>query len=193
MSCCSTAVGPATSTGSAPVNLSTGAALWRFTSTSSLALLDGAAGHIAVAAETPPAVHEYLLDAVTGLATWSTNTQILGSPVVVRAKDTIAVEGNGDYDKPALLVDRSIVDGTVLWQTVLHHQAATGQSLTVAGTTVLLNPDPEFAHPDNPLFTYTLLTGKPAWTATTFLPLQADPVITKKAIFLSAADDPDAC
>jgi len=127
------------------------------------------------------------------LALWSTNTQILGSPVVVRAADTIAVEGNGDYDKPALLVDRRIADGTIVWQTVLKHQAATGQALVVAGTVVILNPDPEFAHPDNPLFAYALLTGKPAWTAATFLPLQADPVVTKKATYLTAANDPDAC
>ena len=59
-----------------------------------------------------PALHEYLLDAGTGVAVWSTDTQILGSPVVVRKTDTIALEGNGDYDLPALLVDRSIVDGT---------------------------------------------------------------------------------
>ena len=158
-----------------------------------LALLDGAAGHIAVAAEKPPAVHEYLLDAATGLATWSTNTQVLGSSVVVRAKDTIALEGNGDYDLPALLVDRSIVDGTVLWQTVLKHQAATAQSLDVVGSTVLLNPDPEFSGPNNPLFAYSVVTGKAAWTLPGFLPLQTDPVVGKKAMFLTAATDADAC
>ncbi|BEP14492.1 hypothetical protein acdb102_28030 [Acidothermaceae bacterium B102] len=175
------------------INLTTGAAQWRFTSPTSLALLAGGFGHIAVAAESGTDLHEYLLDAGTGVAVWSTNTQILGSPVVVRKTDTIALEGNGDYDKPALLVDRSIVDGHILWQTTLHHQAATGQSLTVVGTTVLLNPSPEFAHPNNPLFAYNLLTGLPAWTAASFLPLQADPVVAKKAMLLTSATDPDAC
>lgn len=175
------------------VNLTSGAALWRFTTGAALALLDGSAGHIAVAAEKPPAVHEYLLDATTGLATWSTDTQVLGSSVVVRGGDTVALEGNGDYDKPALLVDRSIVDGTILWQTTLKHQAATGQSLDLVGSNVLLNPDPEFSNPTNPLFAYSLATGKATWTSPGFLPLQADPVIGKKAMYLTAASDPDAC
>ena len=175
------------------VDLASGATRWRFTSPTSLALLAGAFGHVAVAAESGTALHEYLLDAGTGVPLWSTNTQILGSPVVVRKTDTIALEGNGDYDKPALLVDRSIVDGHVLWQMTLHHQAATGQSLTVVGTTVLLNPSPEFAHPNNPLFAYNLLTGLPAWTVASFLPLQADPVVVKKAMLLTSATDPDAC
>jgi hypothetical protein len=175
------------------IDQTTGAPLWRFTTNAALAVLDGAAGHIAVAAEKPPVVHEYLLDAVTGLATWSTNTQVLGGSAVVRATDTIALEGNGDYDLPALLVDRNIVDGTIRWQTVLKHQAATGQSLDVVGSSLLLNPDPEFSNPNNPLFGYSLATGKAAWTLTGFLPLQADPVIGKKAMYLTAATDADAC
>jgi outer membrane protein assembly factor BamB len=171
-----------------------GGVLWHFDAATPLALLASTPGHIAVAAESGPVpLHEFMLDATTGLATWQTDTQLLGNPVVIRAADTIAVEGNGDYDKPALLVDRSLVDGHILWQTTLHHQAATGQSLTVVGTTVVINPDPEFANPDNPLFAYSLANGHPAWTATTFLPLQAGPVLTKKAMLLTSASDPDIC
>ena len=48
-------------------------------------------------------------------------------------------------------------------------------------------------NPNNPLFAYGLATGKAAWTSPGFLPLQAEPVVGKKAMFLTAATDADAC
>jgi outer membrane protein assembly factor BamB len=171
-----------------------GATSWTYASPVALTLLAGGSGRIAVAAETGPLpLHEFMLDAQTGLVDWQTDTQLLGNPVLIRTLDTVSVEGDGDYDKPALLVDRSLADGHVLWQTTLHHQAATAQSLTLVGSSVMINPDAEFANPDNPLYGFSAANGHAAWTNATLLPLQADPVLTKKTMLVSAADDPDSC
>ena len=73
------------------------------------------------------------------------------------------------------------------------HAAATSQSLTVAGTSVVISPDGEFANPYNPLYAFSLATGKPAWSVGTLRTLQADPVVKPKLMYVTTADDPDLC
>jgi outer membrane protein assembly factor BamB len=171
----------------------TGVKVWQFNPGAELALLASGSGRIAVGTDASKEPHEYVLDEHTGVVDWQTDTQIFGTPVVIRAHDTISVEGNGDYDRPALLVDRNLTDGTVIWQLTVHHQPATAQQLTVAGPVVVLDPDPEFAHPNNPLYAYSLANGHLAWTLASLRPLQATPVVLGKAILVSSADDADLC
>jgi outer membrane protein assembly factor BamB len=167
---------------------------WLYDNGAALSVLAGAAGHIAVEpADATTAQHEWMLDATTGLAAWQTDTSINNLSIVIRPHDTVSVEGVGDYDKPALLVDRSLVDGHVLWQTTVHHAAATSQSLVVVGTAVVINPSGEFANPYNPLAAFSLANGHPAWSVSTLRSLQADPVVKPKLMYVTTADDPALC
>jgi outer membrane protein assembly factor BamB len=171
-----------------------GTTRWTYDNGAALSVLAGGSGRIAVEPlVSAGAQHEWLLDAATGLVAWQTDTRVNNRSIVIRAHDTIALEGQGDYDRPALLVERSLVDGRVLWQTTVHRAAATSQSLVVAGTAVIINPDGEFANPYNPLSAFSLATGHPVWSVGTLRTLQADPVVKPKLMYVTTADDPGLC
>jgi outer membrane protein assembly factor BamB len=171
-----------------------GATRWIYDNGAALSVLAGGAGRLAVEPGVPTAPqHEWMLNAATGVVAWQTDTGVNNLSIVIRPHDTIAVEGLGDYDRPALLVDRSLVDGHVLWQTSVQHAAATSQSLIVAGTAVIISPSGEFAHPYNPLSAFSLANGHPAWSIGTLRTLQADPVLKTKLMYVTTADDPGLC
>ncbi|MDX6256508.1 MAG: hypothetical protein QOJ11_2842 [Frankiales bacterium] len=171
-----------------------GTTRWIYDNGAALEVLAAGSGRIAVEPASPQAApHEWMLDATTGLVAWQTDTAVHNHSILIRPHDTVALEGNGDYDRPALLVDRSLVDGHVLWQTTVHHAAATSQSLVVAGSAVIVNPDGEFAHPYNPLYAFSLATGHPVWSVGTLRTLQADPVVKPKLMYVTAADDASLC
>jgi hypothetical protein len=75
----------------------------------------------------------------------------------------------------------------------VHRAAATSQSLVVAGTAVIINPDGEFANPYNPLSAFSLANGHPVWSVGTLRTLQADPVVKPKLMYVTTADDPGLC
>ena len=176
------------------VNLTDGAPLWSYDAGQTVDVLGGGAGHVALVPDDPASVHHvWMLDAVTGALVWTADVQITGQAIGFRAHDTVAVEGNGDYDKPALLVDRRLSDGSVIWQTPVTHAAATAQSLTLTFGVVIISPTGEFAHPYNPLSAYRLTDGHPAWSIATLRPLQDAPVLLKTRMYVSAADDANLC
>lgn len=176
------------------VNPANGTRLWKVDEAYPLAIMSSGFGQIALATEPgSTAPHELLVNATNGSVEWQTDTAVNPTAVVIRAHDTISVEGTSDYDKPALLVDRRSSDGAVLWQTTLHHAAATATRLHVTGTVVILEPSTEFAHPYNPLYAFSLASGHPAWSNGTVRPLQAPPVIQGRQLLLTSGDDPDLC
>jgi outer membrane protein assembly factor BamB len=176
------------------VNLTDGAPLWSYDAGQTVDILGGGAGHLALVPDDPAAVHhEWVLDALSGALAWSADVQVSGQAIAFRAHDVVSVEGNGDYDRPAMLVDRRVTDGSVIWQTPVTHAAATAATLTLTFGVVVISPSGEFAHPYNPLYAYRLTNGKAAWSIGTLRPLQDAPVLLKTRMYVSAADDANLC
>jgi outer membrane protein assembly factor BamB len=176
------------------VNLTDGAPLWSYDPGSPADVLGGGGGHVALVPDDPAAPHhEWMLVAATGVLAWTADVQVTGRAIAFRAHDTVAVEGNGDYDKPALLVDRRLTDGGVIWQTKVTHAAATADSLALNFGLVILSPTGEFAHPYNPLYAYRLTDGKAAWSIGTLRPLQDLPALLRTRMYVSTADDANLC
>ena len=176
------------------VNLTDGAPLWSYNPAVPVDILGGGGGHVAVVPDDPAAVHhEWMLDVTSGALAWTADVQVTGQAIAFRAHDTVAVEGNGDYDKPAMLTDRRLTDGSILWQVPVTHAAATAQTLTLTFGLVVISPTGEFAHPYNPLAAYRLTDGKAAWSIGALRPLQGVPVLLKTRMYVSTADDPDLC
>jgi outer membrane protein assembly factor BamB len=176
------------------VNLTDGAPLWSYDAGQTVDILGGGAGHLALVPDDPAAVHhEWVLDALSGALAWSADVQVSGQAIAFRSHDVVSVEGNGDYDRPAMLVDRRVTDGSVIWQTPVTHAAATAATLTLTFGVVVISPSGEFAHPYNPLYAYRLTNGKAAWSIGTLRPLQDAPVLLKTRMYVSAADDANLC
>lgn len=176
------------------VNLTDGAPLWSYDAGQTVDILGGGAGHVALVPDDPAAAHhEWMLDAVTGTLAWTADVQVTGQAIAFRSLDTVTVEGNGDYDKPALLVDRRLADGSVIWQRPVTHAAATAAALVLDFGLVIISPTGEFAHPYNPLYAYRLADGHPAWSIGTLRPLQDAPVLLRTRMYVSAADDASLC